>query len=521
MSEEKRISFSAIWRIAPLVALTLCSTALVAALYHMLHPNSKPGLITIVSIATGILTAVFLRKTGFPVPRSIARQTAFLLCVGIILRTASVALLPNRQVSDFEIFNELATALERGDGYAYTGPVGLKSDVNCFLNNWSPKPPLRTAFRPPGYPFVLSLSYRICGCSPLAGKALNLALGIGIGLLIYALSLPFGGGIAFWAALLWYVTPSAVTATNLLCTEVATLAFLLLTIFLLFRSSKSLSLRAMLLWGFAAGTVAGYATLIRPLSQLIVAAGIGVFFIRGGLGRKSALLAVFIAGLSIPLAIWGIRNYREFGKFETQNTEMGIAMYDMTRELVQPGKERRLDSLNARMIHESREFERSKLGKEIGTRRFVLAVGTGHFVKMLGKNFLRAWRDDLWTVEWIFCPESNNPVSTFVWAERILSFVTTSWYIALLILAIRGIRTFPDISRLSIDASGRSPWHIGIIVYSCFALFTVALFCLFEGQPRYHFLLIPLLCMFAAAHNSHNASQHNKRGLIANRETAG
>jgi len=77
---------------------------------------------------------------------------------GILLRLFAIGI-PNNQVSDFKIFEELAESLVNNTGFSYTGATGLSADVASYMNNSGARPPVATAFRLPMYPMLLSVMF--------------------------------------------------------------------------------------------------------------------------------------------------------------------------------------------------------------------------------------------------------------------------------------------------------------------------------------------------------------------------
>ena len=80
--------------------------------------------------------------------------------VSFVPRLLTALLVSTIPVSDFAWFDERAAELAAGIGFQENG--------------------IPTAFWPPGYPFVLSLIYRLFGHSWLAGMLFNAVLGTAV-----------------------------------------------------------------------------------------------------------------------------------------------------------------------------------------------------------------------------------------------------------------------------------------------------------------------------------------------------
>jgi len=172
----------------------------------------------------------------------------------------------------------------------------------------------RTMYLPPGYPFLLSLVYRIFGHAPQAAVLINVALSVGIVYLAYRLARRiWGEQVGRWTAVLLVIFPSQILYVNLTCTE-PLFTFLFLLALELFMAAE---VRAGLNWHrFAAtGVVLGLATLTRALTltfPLVMAVAL-FSSVRSKRRAVVATLAV-VLGLAVVVAPWFVRNYRLNGR---------------------------------------------------------------------------------------------------------------------------------------------------------------------------------------------------------------
>ena len=148
-----------------------------------------------------------------------ADERRWLVALGLIslaARVASALLLSTVPSGDFSWYDQRAVGLAAGLGYQQDG--------------------VPTSFWPPGWPFVLSLVYRLFGQSWLAGTLLNALLGAAICLLTYLVARRLVGQVqARVAGLLVALFPSQILFTNLLGTEVLFTVLLLLVLHMLLR----------------------------------------------------------------------------------------------------------------------------------------------------------------------------------------------------------------------------------------------------------------------------------------------
>jgi predicted membrane protein len=456
----------------------------------MLHPNSHPTFFTIaLLIGCAIASFVFLRFDFIPQPRSARRAIVILTVAGLCLRLIPIQTIHNEQISDFQTFHELACALCSGDGFAFTGGA-LQSEVRLFLNRYDEKGPLRTAFRLPGAPLMFAAVYSIFGQKPLWGKLLNAALGTGIGLLIFLLLYPENFVLAFRSSLLWQFYPTAILATNLIGTEIPfTACILLCAVFLKrgmrFRSSASAA------WCALSGLFAGYACIIRPAALFLMVCGVGSIIVnRARFRKKLAAVLFFMVAMSLAPALWGLRNYRAFGVFEFQTTEIGPAWWIMTRNIVGREEQRTLDSLDNKMHTCTDEFDLKRTGIEIGKRRLMLAAQKISFVKLLALNHCRAWNQDHSMLEWVAgFPEHAQAPPLSHTLYNFLANTVQVYYLVVITLAIFGGFA---LRRL---ANAENP---GLLMLFFYLAVSSALLCVFQGTPRYHLPLMPVILIVAA-----------------------
>ncbi|MDX9701625.1 MAG: hypothetical protein RBU23_01135 [Candidatus Auribacterota bacterium] len=444
-----------------------------------------------------IMFMIRIRKRTFlPAEKFHKYILPVLICIGIVVRVVSIVAIPNRQVSDFQIYHELARALARGHGFAYTGTTGLLEDLPMYLNK-KPALEVTTAFRPPGFPLMLSLVYRVLGSNPVYGKWLNLLIGMLAGICVYYLLLPVGLKAAFFASLLWFIYPAHVLATNLLGTELPFVCALTAGALAINHIPYVKSRFGILLACFA-GLVLGFGTLIRPEIFIALCAVLALFMIDIPLRRLALIIFVFTICFAVAPSLWGLRNYRQFGVFHIQPTNVGMEL--MTRSPLEMGEKLgsswRYRLLVGKLNRSSDEFERSATAKKIAYMHFRKALRhygvIGFFSNIIIPNWIGAWEDDEAILTWCCKSEymatqrdgSPVPVSDII--EDILEIFTAFGYLSVTLFALAGIIFFRP-----------ARWTPGIVFLSSYAIVSSILLSVFISKPRFHFVSITVFCIFA------------------------
>jgi len=212
------------------------------------------------------------------------------------------------------IFLSLAPDIPvRGDTVSYYHPIAesLASGQGFWINN---EPTARIA---PGYPFLLSLVYRLGG-GFYEMYILQIFFLAGIGIITYLIARKFlPEPFSLIASLNIIVWPYLLLYTKLILTEITFILFLLLALHSVLRFSEKQSFKNALL----AGCLLGLAALIRPIGLLlpfwIVGASVAYsyFFDKRYIWSNWKKMVVILAAFAIVLSPWTIRNAIQFGAF--------------------------------------------------------------------------------------------------------------------------------------------------------------------------------------------------------------
>ena len=267
------------------------------------RPDDGASFVTPQSGAAG---AVTVRNAGriidrFPKMRfDHPRSGTLLLCIltaGLIVRIAAVALFHPPLISDDIDYVALGKSLAHGEGFQLDGHA--------------------TAFRPPGYPILLALSFRLFGESLLPVRVVQAAADLLSCFVLFLLGRRlFSERAGLIGAGIFALFPVEVLYVSIMMTE--TVFTTLLLLYLLICTGTKASWNT----GIVAGIVLGAATFVRPTILLLPAA---VFIVRWMTGWKPGenlkALGITAGTALLILSPWLIRNGDQFGRVTlTSNT---------------------------------------------------------------------------------------------------------------------------------------------------------------------------------------------------------
>lgn len=174
-------------------------------------------------------------------------------------------------------------------------------------------------YRLPLYPLVLGLTLRIAGESPRAIGLLNAGLHV-LSILLLLSVLPRRPRSDLLCAFA-LVYPPLLTSTGLVLQE-SLIAFTLTALFV--ATTRALRPDASPAWGFTAGLALGASALAKT-TVLPAGALLLVLLWRSAPSRRQAL--GLLAGATLIIAPWMIRNRLEVGRFEIANGNAGVSLF--------------------------------------------------------------------------------------------------------------------------------------------------------------------------------------------------
>lgn len=189
------------------------------------------------------------------------------------------------------------------------------------------------AFRTPGYPALLSLPIRFWGSGPAgvwAARVEAAVLGVlAVGGVWCWARMLFDDRTALLAALLAAVYPGAISTSTFILSEAPFCPLMILHLVLWTQAERAETIGGR--WGaaFAAGAVAGLATLMRPSWLLFVPLAVLFGSLRPNTWlRHAQISAGLVIGLLLVMSPWWVRNAHVVGQFVPTTLQVGASLYD-------------------------------------------------------------------------------------------------------------------------------------------------------------------------------------------------
>lgn len=347
-----------------------------------------------------------------------------------------------------------------------------------------------TAYWPPGWPMILSVAFRLFGASVTTVGLLNLALAALGGWLLYSLAKRIFGGEATGrlALLLYAIYPNAVGYVPLALTEVAYTTLLLAICWLLVSER--------VWWRFIlAGLLLGLASLVKAQSLAVVPLILAIDLLRErGFWRRLPRVAVeavaLVALAALVVAPWSMRNQRELGRFVAISTNGGATLLTGNNPTATGDfnpDDPTFKALEARK--DLGEIERDRLMKEAGVAW--VKANPAQFAMLMPKKLLRLWGPD-GEAEWGYQAGYANYAAHEA-RFRAVRWINQAYYFALLCaFAIAAVVIVLRRWRASERLIGWWLLPYGIAAYP------TAIALIFSGQSRFHFPVMPFVCIAAA-----------------------
>ncbi len=412
-------------------------------------------------------------KDRFPAAQgwfATSRDALYVLFAVFAALRAAAILLDVTPTSDADWYYTRAAMLAQGLGY-----IG---------NNGLP-----TAYWPPGWPIAMSLAFRALGTSAVTVGLLNLASAVLAGWLTYDLARRLFGSelVGRIALLLLAVYPNSILYVPLALTEVFYTTLLLAGCWLLIARKGALRL-------IFAGLVFGIATLVKAQTLVVIPLICLIGLLRDGqiVRRTPGVIArgaFIIAVAAMVVAPWTMRNHAVMGAWIPVSTNGGITLLTGNNDSARGGftpDDAAVKALDARIGLNEMEYDAaaSRLGKEW------IAAHPAQFVKLMPLKLLRLWGPD-GEGQWAY--ETGSPAwKAAPWAFTLLRAANQLWYVALLglfgVAAVLMVRQRRKAGERVID------WWL--LPYGI-ALYPSAIAMVFSGQSRFHYPVMPFVCMAA------------------------
>lgn len=395
------------------------------------------------------------------------RAVAVLFALLIAVRLAAIACAVTPS-SDADWYYRHAALLAQGRGYidAHGQP---------------------TAYWPVGWPWLLSLAFRVWGVSIWSVAALNLIAATASGWLLYDCARRiWGSELAGRIALLVFALyPNGALYVPLALTEVAYTALVLGMTWLVIARRGWLS----------AGLVLGLATLVKAQSLVLIPVFAGLALLReprivARIPRALGHAALMGAAAALVIAPWTWRNHRVLGEWVMVSTNGGITLLTGNNDSARGGftpDDALVRGLDAQHIAGEVAYDRA--ARTLGQRW--IATHPLRFAELVPLKLWHLWGPDgegLWAYEtgsplWHAAPRAfwllragNQAV---YWALLAL-FAVAPWWI------MRRRR-----------ADGRRVIDWWLLAYAM-AAYPSAIAVLFSGQSRFHYPAMPFVILIAA-----------------------
>ena len=175
---------------------------------------------------------------------------------------------------------------------------------------------------PPGYPFLLSLVYRVTGTHPMPGEYLNAVIGTATVPLMYSVGLRALGRIeARFCAIAIAFLPGQIYFADVVMSEPLFVMMIVLVLWVLAHRDPSPQTAAML------GVIIGLSVLTRGEGPLMFLMPVAAWFPRIGRRELAERMAVVVGVAVLCVVPWTLRNYSVFHQFIPVSTNFGSTFW--------------------------------------------------------------------------------------------------------------------------------------------------------------------------------------------------
>jgi 4-amino-4-deoxy-L-arabinose transferase-like glycosyltransferase len=350
-----------------------------------------------------------------------------------------------------------------------------------FVNYVSGQP---TAFGAPGYAITLGVFYFLIGHSVLGAQLLNALLGAVTILPVFALGRRTAGqSVGLLSAFLVSTFPSQIFFSSLILNEVVFTALFLLILVLLLREGDGKGNRWQLI---ALGLLLGYATLIRGEMLLMPLVAL-VFWrlVRGAWRPALRRSLVLVLLMALVLTPWTVRNLVRMKAPVLLTTHSGVTLWIGHHE----GADGRFHFADA-LVYRYPELTTTAREVRVNNDGFREAADFAvhhplEEVNLFGKKLFWMYARDEEAIVWNEAHGSQPFLSEAT--RRALLVLSNAYYFAVVALFLAGSAMW---------LFKPTPAHLLILLTLIY--WTLAHIA-FIGDARYHFPIMPLVAIGAAA----------------------
>jgi hypothetical protein len=390
------------------------------------------------------------------------RLVAVLLILNVVLRGTLLLTMHPPQRADFLWYYQHAREMALGQGYHWHGHA--------------------TAYWPIGWPFILSILYRITGPSVVAGLLLNTVFSILIVLFLYGFVRRLTGKPiwGFFAALGYTLLPSQVQWNAINGSEESFTLLLLLSLILLTWSRQMAGRRRVSTLALS-GFLMGLAADIQPIPLLfpVYLWLLEAWILRAGWLPSLRRAALFAAAMLLGVMPVTVRNAIALHHFVLVSTNGGVNLYQGT--MINGGYFWSYNpKINPLLAAGSNEILENKMGEEYAFHYYLT-----HPWKTIVDGFIKMfdlYKNDVNAVRYTYI-NSHSPlwlVDTMRWFDSVVYWV-------IMLIAAAGL-TWLIVRRR--DMLRRLSAVIAFLIY-----YTMVFF-FFPAWDRFRYPLMPLYAVF-------------------------
>ena len=370
------------------------------------------------------------------------------------------------------------------DSVIYHAAAASIADGNGYVSPWSG---METALFPPGYPFFLSILYKVFGLNFQHGEVANVVLGALTCVAVLLLgTILFSPKVGIVSGLVLAVYPNQVLFVPVILSEVL-FTFLLVTVLLV---AVWVGRRPQMgvLPVLGVGALVGVSALVRTEANMLLLI-VPVFWLVTLASRPRALrsAALFVLAAVLVILPWSVRNYIVMDSPIFISSNIGAnffrARWTDRADVIAAVEE----SLAPYQDLSAKEFEvkRNEVGMREGLKLFV--TKPWREVLMAPDKFKSLYASDTDAIRHIETPsDASGAVGTLGEPLRsILRHLSNGVYFAVLALAIGGAAV--ALVRKQVGA---------VLIVSLILIWTVGQMIMIPST-RYHFPIIPAFCLLA------------------------
>lgn len=366
----------------------------------------------------------------------------------------------------------------------YLRAVGIAAGKGYLDDSGAP-----TAFWPPGWPIALGFAFTQFGTSPVTLGIFNLISSLLIGLLTLVLGrrLFASEGAARLGLLLLAIYPNAIGYVPLALTEVFYTLLLMAGCWAVVARENRWQL-------VGAGLIFGFATLVKAQTLVVVPLLFAIDWLRmKPMGKRlPRLLVDGLVVLAVAMLVvlpWSLRNRAELGHWVAVSTNGGYTLLTGNHDSANGDYSPDAPVVKALMARQDLdEVARDAQARDLGMAW--IAAHPDRFLALAPSKFMRLWLPD-GEAEWAY--QAGAPgYARFQSVYRAVRWGNQVYY-GLLLMAFALAFIVMTTRRLH----DRIRWAGWWLLPYGLTLYPTMICLVFSGQSRFHYPIMPFVCMAA------------------------